>query len=83
MQPRPQGDAYLRRIGFADVHVGASIGYIAVISTGSRLVAYLALRFLHAPGPRSTGVVRLAGDADEPKLQDEATVALHVHHELG
>ena len=42
----PDGDAYLHRLSMADTNVGAYIGYILIIGAGSRVVAYLALRFL-------------------------------------
>ena len=41
------GNAYLQRLHMDKVNIGANIGYIVVISTGSRLVAYLALRFMY------------------------------------
>jgi ABC-type multidrug transport system permease subunit len=43
----PDGEAVLRRLAFQNTDVGANIGYIVIISVGSRFVAYLALRFLH------------------------------------
>ncbi len=41
------GDAYLYRLHMDKVNIGANIGYIIIISAGSRLVAYLALRFMY------------------------------------
>jgi hypothetical protein len=43
----PDGNAYLRRLGMADINIGANIGYTLVIAVGSRFVAYCALRFLY------------------------------------
>jgi ABC-type multidrug transport system permease subunit len=41
------GDAYLARLGFADVSIGACIGATLAIAVGARVVAYLGLRFLY------------------------------------
>jgi ABC-type multidrug transport system permease subunit len=43
----PDGDAFLRRMSMEDTRVWVNVGYILLLSFGSRLVAYLALRFLY------------------------------------
>jgi ABC-type multidrug transport system permease subunit len=41
------GDAYLARLGFADVSIGKCIGATLAIAVGARAIAYLGLRFLY------------------------------------
>ena len=43
----PDGEAFLQRLSMAHTNIGAFIGYILIIGAGSRVVAYLALRFMY------------------------------------
>ena len=43
----PDGRAYLTRLGFQHVHIGANVGYILVLAAGSRFVSCLGLHFLY------------------------------------